>query len=318
MIYILGIDIAKAKFDVALMINDKFLTKQFANNAEGFDKLKSWYQAKAVDQLHACLEATGIYGEQLARYLQAQGHKVSVVNPARIKAFAGSKLSRNKTDSADAKLIAQFCYEQNPAAWQAPSPELKRLQAIVRHLDVLKHTRQQQLNHLESATEAIVVNSFQQIIAYLDKEIAELNNQIFLLFEQHPTLNRNKELLQTIPGIGKLTAIKFLAEVPEIIHYQSAKQLAAHLGVSPRRDESGELKRRTRLAKIGNQRVRKALYFPAITAKNHNAMVKAFCQRLADKGKSKMAIIGAAMHKLVHIIYGVLKHQQPFNENLVA
>src|SRR4051812_44370667 len=99
MTYIIGIDIAKAKFDVALMMDGKFLTKQFPNNSDGFDNLNSWYQAKGVGQLHACLEATGIYGEQLACYLQAQGHKVSVVNPARIKAFAGSKLSRNKTDS---------------------------------------------------------------------------------------------------------------------------------------------------------------------------------------------------------------------------
>src|SRR4030095_8487041 len=114
---VLGIDIAKKTFDVALLRNNKFRNKKFANNPEGFKQLDAWLAKQGTIRVHACLEATGSYSEALAVHLHQSGHIVSLVNPARIKAFGQAELQRNKTDRADAKLIVRFCSMHRPLAW---------------------------------------------------------------------------------------------------------------------------------------------------------------------------------------------------------
>ncbi len=125
------------------------------------------------------MEATGQYGDAVAAFLYAAGCTVSVVNPARIKAFAASRLSRQKTDQTDARLIALFCQSQHPEAWTPPAPEQRALQAMVRHLRHVKAIRQQEYNRLASgvSTEA-VVHALQQHIAFLDQQILDLERQI--------------------------------------------------------------------------------------------------------------------------------------------
>src|SRR5579872_4880692 len=117
----LGIDIAKGKFDVALSIGDKFKTKAFNNTLKGFKDLLLWTQKYAED-IHFCMESSGVYGKALATFLHEKALKVSVVNPFKIKAFGQCELSRNKTDEADAKLIARYCKAMRPAIWE-PEPE---------------------------------------------------------------------------------------------------------------------------------------------------------------------------------------------------
>ena len=118
---ILGIDISKAKFDVALLMDSKIKkTRVFENNLTGFKALSLWLIKQDITHLQACMEATGTYGDELATYLYDQGFEVSVVNPAQIKSFSGAQLNRAKTDKADAKLIAQFCASMQPTAWMPP------------------------------------------------------------------------------------------------------------------------------------------------------------------------------------------------------
>ena len=105
------------KFDVALLVKQKYHTKEFANNREGFKQLDLWLKQKKCKDLHICMEATGCYGINLATYLQSKNYKVSIVNPARVKGFAKSELARVKTDKADAKLIAKFCMLMHPDIW---------------------------------------------------------------------------------------------------------------------------------------------------------------------------------------------------------
>ncbi len=129
----LGIDIAKLKFDVCLMNTEgKLRHKVFPNTLPGFAQLTMWLtkQGATPPEVHACMEATGTYGEALAYHLHAAGHIVSVINPAAVKAFAGSRLSRTKTDRVDAELIARFCAAQQPLAWTPPAPEVRALQAL--------------------------------------------------------------------------------------------------------------------------------------------------------------------------------------------
>jgi len=316
---VVGIDIAKSTFEVALITprsSGKPRHKQFANSADGFEKLTAWLLEREVSQVHACLEATGIYGDDLAHFLHQAGYQVSVVNPARIKAFAQSQLSRNKTDKADAALIAQFCQSQHPPLWSPPEPMVSELQALMRHLESLLQTQQQQKNRQEAERSDTVKASLQSLIDYLSQEIERLKKQIQDHIDQHPALKQQQSLLVSIPGLGPLTAAKLLGEVTQFSVYNNARQVAAYAGLTPRQHQSGSSVRgQTRLSKIGNSRVRKALYMPALVAMRHNPLIQTFCQRLRERGKCSMVIVGAVMRKLLHLAYGVLKSGQPFNPN---
>jgi transposase len=316
---IIGIDISKLKFDLCLLRESgKLKHKVFPNNAAGFLQLSAWLQKQQVERAHVCMEATGTYGEALATYLFDSGHAVSVVNPAAIKAYAQSHLSRTKTDKVDATLIARFCAERKPARWQPLPREVRDLQAFVRRLESLLEMHQMEVNRLSAGISAdLVRESLTEHIAYLSEEIKRTEALIHDHIDQHPTLRGQRELLVSIPGIGDTTAAKLLAEMLDVKLYTSARQLAAFAGLVPRLHESGSsIKRKARLSKMGAPRLRKALYFPAIAAIKYNPSIKALSVRLKERGKCPMQIIGAAMRKLVHLAYGVLKSGRPFDPSI--
>ena len=313
---ILGIDIAKLKFDVCLMNTDgKLKHKVFANTASGCEQLAHWLAKQRVERVHACLEATGRYGEALALHLHAAGHVVSVINPAAVKAFAGSRLSRTKTDKVDAELIARFGRAHQPLAWTPPAAEVRQLQALVRRLESLVEMRVAEENRLEAgSTVAAVRLSVEQHIDYLTAESKRTEALIREHIGNHPSLKQQSELLDSIPGIGATTAALLLAEIVDVTQYRSARQVAAYAGLVPRERRSGSSVRgRTRLSKIGNARLRKALYFPAITALRCSSFFQHWAEGLQKRGKCKMSVIGAAMRKLIHLAYGVLKTGKPFD-----
>jgi transposase len=304
---VLGIDIAKAKFQVALLIADKVRHQSFPNTTAGFQQLAEWLHRHAVVSVHACLEATGTYGEALAAWLHDGGHRVSVVNPSIIHAYARTQLARSKTDRLDAALIARFTATQRPSLWTPPAREIRELQALVRRLDALQGMRAQEANRLVAGVVVEDVrDSIAAVLASLDAQIAHLQRLIRAHLDQHPGLRAQRDLLITIPGIGDATAAVLIAELFDK-RYTSARQAAAFAGLVPRLVESGTLRRRARLSKIGPGRLRKALYFPAVTALRWNPTIRAVRARLAAAGKPPMVIIGAAMRKLIHLAYGVLK-----------
>jgi transposase len=146
----IGIDIAKLKFDAALLTEDgKYKHKSFNNTASGFAELLLWCQSLHVQEPHFCMEATGVYYEALANYLVDEKCKVSVLNPAQIAAFASSALSRVKTDKTDAKLIARFCQAMQPPLFTPLPANIRQLQALVRRLESLKDIQQQERNRLD-------------------------------------------------------------------------------------------------------------------------------------------------------------------------
>jgi transposase len=305
---VLGIDIAKAKFQVALLLaSDKVRHKSYPNTVAGFQQLATWLQQHAVTRVHACLEATGTYGEALATWLHEAGHVVSVINPAIIHAYARTHLARSKTDRLDAALIARFTATQQPPAWTPPTLEIRQLQALVRRLDALQGMRTQEANRLAAGVVVAEVRaSIDAVLASLDAQIAHVQRLIRDHLDQHPGLRAQRNLLTTIPGIGETTAAVLIAELFDK-RYTSARQAAAFAGLVPRLVESGTLRGRSRLSKIGPGRLRKALYFPAITALRWNPTIRAMRHRLHAAGKQPMVIVGAAMRKLIHLAYGVLK-----------
>jgi len=312
----LGLDVSKQKFNACLLRADgKLRHKVFTNNPSGFSQLSDWLVKLGVERAHACLEATGTYGDSLAAYLHERGHIVSTVNPAAIKAYAQSRLSRTKTDRVDAALIAGFCAERRPPAWRPPAPELRELQALVRRLGALVEMRTAEENRLSSGvTVEAVRESVEGLIAHLSEQIRRTEALTRDHIDKHPGLKRQRELLDSIPGVGEATAAALLAEVPDIKQYRSARQVAAFAGLVPRERQSGSSVRgRVRLSKSGNARLRKALYFPAVTALRCSPFFQSWAEGLRARGKSKMAVIGAAMRKLVHLAYGVLKTGRPFD-----
>lgn len=318
-LFALGIDIAKASFQVALLRDGKLRHHSFANTPQGFAQLQAWLTKLGLKRVHACMEATASYGEHLALFLYQAGHTLSVVNPARIKGFAQSELQRNKTDKLDASVIARFCATQKPEAWTPPPVEIQQLQALMRRLEALQQMRQQEVNRLEQVRhQEIIGESVLKIIATLDAEIGRLRQLIKEHIDEHPHLRQDRELLMSIPGIGETTASWLLSEL-QVKAYRSARQVAAHAGLTPRHKESGKSVRGpTRLSKTGNARLRRAMYMPALVARRYNPLVRAFCERLNQRGKRPMEIIGAAMRKLLHIVYGVLKSGKAFDPSLAS
>lgn len=314
---VLGIDVGKEALDVVLQRNTQRLARQFENNPKGHQQLAAWLEHCGERQVHVCLEATGQYGDGVAEHMYKQGFSVSVVNPARIKHYGNSKLRRNKTDKADAQLIAEFCRVEKPPLWTPPPAVFKDLQALIRHLDDLQVTRQQEKNRLVSGVRTQqVLDHLQALITFLDAQIMNTKQAMQDLIASEPELHRQQELLATIPGVGYLTAAKLLGEIRDIRNFEDARQLAAYAGVTPKNFSSGtSVHKKTRLSKTGNSNLRKILYLPAVSAKRYNPIVREFCLRLLDSGLQPMEVVGAAMRKLLHLVYGVLKHGRPFDPN---
>jgi transposase len=211
----LGIDIAKQKFDVALKWNSRRRAKVFRNDAEGWQALLRWLKDLGVDQVHACLEATGRYGDGLALHLHDAGHRVSVVNPAQIKHFGRAKLGRNKTDRADAALICDYCRLFEPAAWTPPSAALRQLRDLVRTREALSASRVEWTNRRGSGQESAAADAAMAgVIARLEAEIAALDQAIKDAIGQDGELRARHDLLISVPGIATHTAAVILSELP--------------------------------------------------------------------------------------------------------
>ncbi len=319
MLPVLGIDIAKAKCDVALQCRDgKVRHKTIANSGPGHTELLRWMGRQIDGPVHACLEATGPYGEAIALALADAGHTVSIVNPLAIKAYAQSELRRAKTDRADAEVILRFCATHQPPAWVPPAPDARLLQALVRRVVTVDQMRQQEHNRLDtySARDA-VRQSIEGVVAQLSDELEHLRALIRDHIDQHPGLRAQRDLLTSIPGIGETTAATLLAELFGPMPCHSVRQAVAFAGLAPGVHQSGtSVRGRGSLSPLGTRRLRKALYFPALAAIRFNPVIAAMAQRLGARGKCKMVIVAAAMRRLVHLAFGVLKSNRPFDPSI--
>jgi transposase len=312
----IGIDIAKLTFDACLLrLQGKPQKKSFPNTQEGFTKLKRWLTYLAPEAtFHFCMEATGSYYEALAIFLVEDNQCVSVINPFRTHHAAIAQGAGNKTDPAEAGVLAEYCRKENPPLWRRAAPEVRTLVALLRRLQTLKDTLTQEQNRLgDPQVSAPVQISLNKSIAFLQEQIADLSVQIDTHITGHPNLKADRELLTSIPGIGDLTAAWLMAELPDVTLISSAAAAAAYAGLAPSEYRSGtSVKRQTHLSKRGNAHLRRALFMPALTAMRFNPAIAALCERLLAKGRPRLVAVGAAMRKLVMIAYGVLKHRKKF------
>lgn len=318
--FILGIDVGKLTCVAHLLCTDESHSAhrqhlEFSNNAAGFKKLRSWLGKLRAPTggLHVVMEATGGYEQSLAEECHTWAARTSVLNPAQIKHFARSQLRRAKTDTVDAAILAQYGQLHRPAPWQPLHPRIKELRALLRRRTQLIGMRTAETNRLQQTRDSWTQQSLRGHLAFLNTQIKTLEQQLRTLVKSDSGLKAQVELLTSIRGFGTHTACVLLGELGDISRYQSARQWAAHAGLTPAPHQSGQHTGHAAISRIGSAPLRSALYLPALTALRHLPQLQIFAQRLRDKGRATKQILCAIMRRLLHWAYGVLKHQKPFD-----
>jgi len=318
--FFLGIDVGKADLFCHILSPLACHSAQFTNTIPGIMKLIDWVKTHAdFSKTSACLEQTGHYGKLVSKALfNAQLEAIYLVNPRRIKAYGNQKLRRNKSDTADAKLIANFLRSEHHdlIQWCPQSLDREELTELSRYADSITHDAARLKTKCEAVSASPILRSLKRRIKFLEKELLDTRKRITVLIKKSDGLSSQQKLLSSTPGIGEITQHILLAELPDIHLFKNARQLAAWAGLTPQHYESGTSGRtQTPITKIGSSILRKALFMPAMTARNNNPLLKEFGDRLQKNGKKPKQIIIAIMRKLLHQIYGILKSNQPFNPN---
>ena len=322
--FYLGMDVAKAKLDCCLLLDEasgKRKTKVVRNTKSGIVDLLAWVAKQNVspEALHVVMEGTGVYHEQAALALADAGVTVSIVNPAQVKDFGRGLAVRTKTDGVDSFVLARYGALLKPKTWMPPAPEARVLQALLARRAAIAQNLQRERNRQEKADATDTPDRIQQSLAdsieFLVKQLEQLQQVIDEHIDKHPSLQKDMALLQSIPAVGPQVGGNMLS-VMHSHNFNSAEQLAAYLGLVPVERQSGSsVLGRAKLSKAGPARIRAVLYMAAIVATRCNSHVKAVYERLLARGKSKMSALGAAMRKLVHLCFGVLKTQQPYEHD---
>lgn len=265
------------------------------------------------------MEGTGVYHELAALTLSDAGVVVSIANPAQVKEFGRGLAIRTKTDVSDSVVLARYGALLKPVAWIPPSLGVRNLAALLARREAIVQDLQRERNRQEKAnisiSSTLVTQSLADSIAFLTEQLHKIQQEIDDHIKGNPQLKADLSLLQSIPAVGDKVGSQMLA----VMHshtFIKAEQLAAYLGLVPVERQSGtSVMGRAKLSKAGPARVRAMLFMAAIVAKQYNPHVKALYDRLIAKGKSKMSALGAAMRKLVHLCFGVIKNQQPYQAN---
>lgn len=311
---ILGVDISKASFHCYLIDGDLRRASKFDNKLVGYRRVLKWLRAEGAGDVHACMEATGPYWRGLANSLSAAGLRVSVVNPSRTAHYARSQLRRTKTDAVDAEMLADFCRTQNPDAWKPPAPEVLKLRAFLTYRKQLVKQRTAQnlvIAGVESNSALRRIHAVQ--LRAIVKAIDAVDRELRSFVKQHPGLQESVAQVQSIPGLGTLSAATIVAHLP-VDRLRDKKAVGAYAGLSPSDRQSGtSLHGKPRICKTGNADLREAMYMPAVVAMQYNPKMKAFAERLKARGKPSKVIIVAIMRKMLVLAYTLLLNKTNFD-----
>jgi transposase len=311
-----GIDVSARSLAVRLEGQDTLL--EFSNDAKGHRALVRRLTQRGRSA-RACLEASGIYGLDLA--IALHGHpriEVMVVNPRVLQRFAEAYLQRSKTDALDATSILEFVRRMDFVPWRPPEPEILALRSISRRIEGLVRMQTQEKNRLHASSRSqalpqVVRDDVRDSIEQLDQRIAQLRSHALQLLRAHPKLDAAFGHLVSIKGVATASAITLLGELGVLAPDMTRRQWVAHAGLDPREQQSGtSLHKPARITRRGNAHVRQALFLPALVAAQHEPQVVAFYQHLLGRGKTKMQANVAVMRKLLHAIHGMLRNDQDF------
>ncbi|WP_018467928.1 IS110 family transposase [Calidithermus timidus] len=296
-----GVDISRSRLDVA--VGDDL--SQWPNTPEGIAALI----ARLPSSSSVVMEATGVYYRPLAYALHRAGFAVYVVNPLQVRSYARSLLTRNKTDKADARLLARFLaqYRADLTPYE-PLPEALYLASLlVRFAEGLTTQRTASLNRLHAWAYAHPrVHGLAQAVPQVLQDYREsLYSEARAVVEAYPVGASWLTSLQTLPGVGPTLALKLLAYSGDFRRFRSARAYAAYTGLTPRVYQSGELDTVARISRIGPPALRSSYYLAAVSATRTDTAQAAFYRRLVGSGKPKKLAIVAVAHRLARAAWAV-------------
>jgi transposase len=304
-----GIDVAKAQVDVA--VRPASSRWQVPYTQEGMQELVSRLQA--LQPTLVLLEASGGLEIALVAALGSAQLPVVVVNPRQVRDFARATGKLAKTDSLDAQALAHFAEAVRPIPKPLPDAEAQALIALAtrRHqvISMLVAEKNRMGKALPSVRPRIKTH-----IAWLEKELEEIDRDLRNMLHQSPLWREKENLLRSVPGVGPQLSLSLLAYLPEL-GTLDRKRIAALVGVAPFNRDSGTFRGR-RTVWGGRVRVRAALYMAALVASRHNPVIRAFYQRLLCAGKTKKVALTACMRKLLTILNAMLKHLSPWRPDI--
>ncbi len=325
----IGIDVCKADLDCAYLCDpDQKKAKRLRcdNDVNCFASLVAWSETRSglpVESLAFVIEPTHVYHEQLAEFLYNTGATVYLVNPGRVRKFAEGIGILSKNDLVDADLLVRYgLLARKLNAYTPVAQEINDLRSLLNRLVVLERDLRSELNRQEKAGKTKVFHnlerqSIERNVKRLKTEVNTFKGAIRQCVKLSSSLQQCFELLCSIPGVGEKTAW-IMVMILGSRSFGSAPEVASYLGLNPIEKRSGNSQyRRPRLSKAGSRHYRQQLYFPAIVATRQNPDIKALYDRLLAADKTKMCALGAAMRKLVHICYGVVKNQTPYQAQMI-
>jgi transposase len=322
---IVGIDVSKGTLDVFLLEGDTHRSTTISNSPAGLAKLQKWLLPHTLDGMTVCLESTNVYSAAATTFFYEHQATVYLANPSQVAAFMRTELRRVKTDKADAESIAHFAdaLAHRLRPWQPIPEHYQELRDLVRQLHALTRShariknRQEKTKYLTSAATEFIRRSLTAELTFYHNEIKAMRTAIKGCLKRYPDLSNRYALLRSVPGVGPISAVTLMTEVPDARQFGSAKQLAAFAGLTPRIRQSGQHQPVSQpISKIGSARLRRVLYMAALTAKKHNPIMTDFAQRLQQqRGKKPKVVIIAIARKLLHLVFAMEKHQTPFNPN---
>lgn len=315
-----GIDVSARELMVAVQVGDKLgSVRSFANATAGHRQLQHYLHSHG-QRIRVCLEASGNYSLDLCLALHADKRiELSVINPRLARRFAESLGTRSKTDPVDARVLCVFAQRMPPGPWQPPSSASLQLRALTRAIDALTRmlVQEKARQHAAEASTALprlVVTEIKRHQRYLEQRIQRLRREAVRIICRDAELHRHFCLLQTTPGIAEVSALQLLGELAVLPPTLDARQWVAHSGLDPRQHRSGSsIEWVPRLSKLGNRRLRRALYMPALVAAQHDPYLRAFYQRLCRNGKAPLQALAAVMRKLLHAFHAMLRLDQPYD-----
>jgi transposase len=314
-----GLEVSSQELLLAVRGDDQsFPLKSFPNTPEGHRAISKTLVRKG-GRVRLCLESTGVYGLDVALLLHAQGIEVMIANPRAVRHFAQALMQRSKTDPLDAAVLLEFACRMPFHRWQPPSTTARHLCALARRIEAITQLCAAERNRLHAASasdalSAVVRQDIRRSIAFHERSIERLLKQAVQLLSSDAALLRRFQHLDSIPGVARASAVAILAELALLSEDLDVRQWVAAAGLDPREHSSGSsVHKKPRISKSGNRHLRRALFMPALVAVQHDPALRAFYDGLIARGKAKMQALVAVMRKLLHAIFGMFRHDHPYD-----
>jgi len=312
----IGIDISKQTFDSAFeKENKKWKQTSYEYTSDG---MCSFYENLPEGERAILMEATGTYYLKLAYFLYEKGEKVAIVNPLKIRRFAQMRFERVKTDKADSRIIASFGQSEVLKFWEPLEEHIINIRQISSVMERLVKDRTAWQNKKEALENDIkhslvAMLEIDEMIAYITKKLNDMENKLDQLINDH--FEDENKIIRSIPGIGPKTAIILLALTNGFTRFDTYKQFIAYIGLSPRIYDSGTIKGKAHICKIGMGRARQLLYMAARAASKYNIACRLLYERLLAKGKAKKLALIAVANKLVKQAFAMVSKNEFYSEN---